>query len=128
MFAEGRQRRIEQAGVAVYSSCVALGDRSAARAPPAPPRRCWSCCSPAVVVCVAAVVGYGVPRLRHGFEIPLLVLAAARSLGCDRLRGRDAGPRAAGVRFWRALALAALAAGGSAAYTPGDRRSRAAAR
>ena len=33
--------------------------------------------APAPAVCVAALVGYGVPRLRHAFEIPLLVLAAA---------------------------------------------------
>jgi ABC-type uncharacterized transport system permease subunit len=33
--------------------------------------------APAAAVCVAAVIGYGVPRLRFAFEIPLLVLAAA---------------------------------------------------
>ena len=33
--------------------------------------------SPAVVVIVSTAIGYGVPRLRHSFEIPLTVLAAA---------------------------------------------------
>ena len=42
--------------------------------------------APAVAVCVAAVLGYGVPRLRHAFEIPLLVLAAAGILRLDEAR------------------------------------------
>jgi hypothetical protein len=43
------------------------------------------------VVCVSAVVGYGVPRLRHSFEIPLLVLAA---VGLQALWARRPGARA----------------------------------
>jgi hypothetical protein len=46
--------------------------------------------APAVAVCVAALVGYGIPRLRHVFEIPLLVLAAAGlSALLDRRRARE---------------------------------------
>jgi 4-amino-4-deoxy-L-arabinose transferase-like glycosyltransferase len=76
MFAEGRQRRVEQAGVAVYFAFLVLGALGAV----ALHRRGVTLLvllAPAVAVCVAAVLGYGVPRLRHAFEIPLLVLAAA---------------------------------------------------
>ena len=41
--------------------------------------------APAVAVAVAAVLGYGVPRLRHAFEPAVLVLAA---VGVDALRRR----------------------------------------
>jgi hypothetical protein len=37
-------------------------------------------------VSVSAVLGYGVPRLRHAFEIPLLVLAAAGILALVEAR------------------------------------------
>jgi 4-amino-4-deoxy-L-arabinose transferase-like glycosyltransferase len=76
MFAEGRQRRVEQAGVAVYFAFLVLGALGAVTLH----RRGVTLLvllAPAVAVCVAAVLGYGIPRLRHGFEIPLLVLAAA---------------------------------------------------
>jgi 4-amino-4-deoxy-L-arabinose transferase-like glycosyltransferase len=76
MFAEGRQRRVEQAGVAVYFAFLVLGALGAV----ALHRRGVTLLvllAPAVAVCIAAVLGYGIPRLRHGFEIPLLVLAAA---------------------------------------------------
>jgi 4-amino-4-deoxy-L-arabinose transferase-like glycosyltransferase len=76
MFAEGRQRRVEQAGVAVYFAFLVLGAVGAV----ALHRRGVTLLvllAPAVAVCIAAVLGYGIPRLRHGFEIPLLVLAAA---------------------------------------------------
>ena len=76
MFAEGRQRRVEQAGVAVYFAFLVLGGLGAV----ALHRRGVTLLvllAPAVAVCIAAVLGYGIPRLRHGFEIPLLVLAAA---------------------------------------------------
>jgi 4-amino-4-deoxy-L-arabinose transferase-like glycosyltransferase len=76
MFAEGRQRRVEQAGVIVYFAFLVLGAVGAV----ALHRRGETLLvllAPAVAVSVAAVLGYGVPRLRHAFEIPLLVLAAA---------------------------------------------------
>lgn len=77
MFAEGRQRRVEQAGVVVYGllALLALGGVGAL----------WRAgrrdallvlLAPAVAVSVSAVIGYGVPRLRHAFEMPMLVLAA----------------------------------------------------
>lgn len=77
MFAEGRQRRVEQAGVIAYGllTLLALGGvvalwRSGRR------DALLVLLAPAVVVSVSAVVGYGVPRLRHAFEMGMLVLAA----------------------------------------------------
>ncbi|MGZ4278409.1 MAG: ArnT family glycosyltransferase [Solirubrobacteraceae bacterium] len=77
MFAEGRQRRVEQAGVVAYAllALLALGGVAAlwrARRRDA----LLVLLAPAVAVSVSAVIGYGVPRLRHTFEMPMLVLAA----------------------------------------------------
>ncbi|MGZ6671150.1 MAG: ArnT family glycosyltransferase [Solirubrobacteraceae bacterium] len=77
MFAEGRQRRVEQAGVVAYTllALLALGGVAAlwrARRRDA----LLVLLAPAVAVSVSAVIGYGVPRLRHTFEMPMLVLAA----------------------------------------------------
>jgi 4-amino-4-deoxy-L-arabinose transferase-like glycosyltransferase len=85
MFAEGRHRRVEQAGVAVYFVLLALGAVGAV----ALRRRgvpLLVLLAPAVAVSVSAVLGYGVPRLRHAFEIPLLVLAAAGILALVEAR------------------------------------------
>jgi 4-amino-4-deoxy-L-arabinose transferase-like glycosyltransferase len=85
MFAEGRQRRVEQAGVAVYFAFLVLGAVGAV----ALRRRgvpLLVLLAPAVAVCVSAVLCYGVPRLRHAFEIPLLVLAAAGILALVEAR------------------------------------------
>ena len=85
MFAEGRQRRVEQAGVAVYVVFLVLGAVGAV----ALHRRgvpLLVLLAPAVAVSVSAVLGYGVPRLRHAFEIPLLVLAAAGILALVEAR------------------------------------------
>jgi 4-amino-4-deoxy-L-arabinose transferase-like glycosyltransferase len=76
MFAEGRERRVTQAGVVVYFALCALAIAGAV-ALRRRGRPLLVLLAPAVAVCVAALVGYGVPRLRHGFEIPLMVLAAA---------------------------------------------------
>jgi hypothetical protein len=85
MFAEGRQRRVEQAGVAVYFVFLVLGAVGAVAL-----RRhgvpLLVLLAPAVAVSVSAVLGYGVPRLRHAFEIPLLVLAAAGILALVEAR------------------------------------------
>jgi 4-amino-4-deoxy-L-arabinose transferase-like glycosyltransferase len=82
MFAEGRQRRVEQAGVVAYGllALLALGGvavlwRTRRR------DALLVLLAPAVVVSVSAVVGYGVPRLRHAFEPPMLVLAAVALAG-----------------------------------------------
>ena len=83
MYAEGRQRRVEQAGVAVYYLLLLLAAAGAL----ALRRRGETLLillAPAVVVCLSAVLGYGVPRLRHSFELPLLVLAGAGVLECHR--------------------------------------------
>jgi 4-amino-4-deoxy-L-arabinose transferase-like glycosyltransferase len=92
-FAEGRERRTTQAGVAMYYVlCVlAAGGVVVLRR-----RRGWSVLvllAPAVAVCVAALVGYGVPRLRFAFELPLLVLAASGVVAAWDAR-RRAWPRA----------------------------------
>ena len=53
--------------------------------------RLWVLLAPAVAVCVAAVLGYGVPRLRHAFEPALLVLATVGLLAAwDGWRARRA--------------------------------------
>ncbi|MEP6954602.1 MAG: glycosyltransferase family 39 protein [Solirubrobacteraceae bacterium] len=82
MFAEGRQRRVEQAGVVVYGllALLALGGvavlwRTRRR------DALLVLLAPAVVVSVSAVIGYGVPRLRHAFEMGMLVLAAVALAG-----------------------------------------------
>jgi 4-amino-4-deoxy-L-arabinose transferase-like glycosyltransferase len=72
-FAEGRQKRVEQAGIAMYYLLLPLAligflsirDRWTR----------WILGSPFVVVSLTAITGYGVPRLRHAAEIPLVVLA-----------------------------------------------------
>jgi 4-amino-4-deoxy-L-arabinose transferase-like glycosyltransferase len=72
-FAEGRQKRVEQAGIVMYFlllplavyGFLALRDRWTR----------WILASPFVVVSITAITGYGVPRLRHAAEIPLVVLA-----------------------------------------------------
>lgn len=93
MYAEGRHRRTQQLGIAVYFGLLALGGWGA-----------WQLrrrrvalvvlLAPGLLVCVTAVAGYGVTRLRHPFEIALLVLAAAGAQAIqDRLgaaRGRSA--------------------------------------
>ena len=75
-FAEGRHKRIQEVAVAIWFllvpfavwGAVALRRRGQPLA---------ILLAPAVAVCVGAVLGYGVPRLRHAFEVPLLVLVAA---------------------------------------------------
>jgi len=84
MFAEGRQRRVEQAGVAAWFALAAaavLGAVTLRRRG----QTLLVLLAPAVAVAVAAVLGYGVPRLRHAFEPAVLVLAA---VGVDALRRR----------------------------------------
>ena len=79
MFAEGRQRRVVQAGVAVYFGLMvlaAVGLRALWRRP-RPPGTLPVLLVPAGVVCLSAITGYGVPRLRHLFEPGLVLLAAA---------------------------------------------------
>jgi 4-amino-4-deoxy-L-arabinose transferase-like glycosyltransferase len=78
-FAEGRERRVTQAGVVVYFALVALGIGGAA-ALRRRGRPLLVLLAPAAAVCVAALIGYGVPRLRFAFELPLLVLAAAGAI------------------------------------------------
>ncbi len=92
MFDEGRQQRVSQAGVGVLLPPRARSRVAGALALRRRGRPLLVLLAPAVAVCVAALVGYGVPRLRHGFEIPLMVLAAAADRGgvangCASARG-----------------------------------------
>jgi hypothetical protein len=49
--------------------------------------------APAVVVVISTAIGYGVPRLRYSFEIPLTVLAAAGLVSIqERLAARRRAP------------------------------------
>lgn len=75
-FAEGRELRVTRAGLAVYYVLAVLAV-AGALALRRRGRPLLVLLAPGLTVCVAAVLGYGVPRLRHGFEIPLMVLAAA---------------------------------------------------
>src|SRR3954468_13281189 len=95
-FAEGRQRRVEQAGIAMYFlllplavfGFLALTDRWTR----------WILGSPFVIVSLTAITGYGVPRLRHAAEIPLVVLAGvAVPILWARLAERRNRRRAPGV-------------------------------
>lgn len=76
MFAEGRELRVTRVGLVVYFLLCALAI-GGALALHRRGRPLLILLAPALAVCIAALVGYGVPRLRHGFEIPLMVLAAA---------------------------------------------------
>ena len=72
-FAEGRQRRVEQAGIAMYFLLLPLALVGFLGIKERWTR--WILASPFIVVSVTAITGYGVPRLRHAAEIPLVVLA-----------------------------------------------------
>lgn len=88
LFAEGRHVRMAQAGVATFfllvplaiAGAVALGRRPALLV----------LLVPFVMVTLAAVTGYGAPRLRHSAEIPLVVLAG---IGIASLLERGAARR-----------------------------------
>jgi 4-amino-4-deoxy-L-arabinose transferase-like glycosyltransferase len=72
-FAEGRQKRVEQAGVAMYYLLLPLALVGFLVIKGRWTR--WILASPFVVVSITVITGYGVPRLRHAAEIPLVVLA-----------------------------------------------------
>jgi 4-amino-4-deoxy-L-arabinose transferase-like glycosyltransferase len=72
-FAEGRQRRVEQAGIAMYFLLLPLALYGFLALADGWTR--WILGSAFVLVSVTAVGGYGIPRLRHAAEIPLVVLA-----------------------------------------------------
>jgi 4-amino-4-deoxy-L-arabinose transferase-like glycosyltransferase len=80
VFAEGRLVGVEEAGVAAFYVLSLLGLVGA--------RALWRgrrgvlgvLLSPALLVSLSALAGYGIPRLRHTFEIALVVLAAVGAL------------------------------------------------
>lgn len=95
-FAEGRQKRVEQAGIVMYFLLLPLAvfgflglrDRWTR----------WILAAPFVVVSITAITGYGVPRLRHAAEIPLVVLAGVAIPNLQaRLSERRERRRAPGV-------------------------------
>lgn len=90
-FAEGRHRRIEQAGVAMYYLLLPLAVAGLILVRRRLVR--WALASPFVVVAITAVTGYGVPRLRHAAEIPLVALAGvALAAALEHRRARRAAP------------------------------------
>lgn len=76
-FAEGRLVGVEEAGVLVYYVLIGLAIPGLYALRRRRDSVLLVLLAPAVVVSVSAVLGYGIPRLRHAFEISLLVLAAA---------------------------------------------------
>lgn len=72
---EGRDRRVEYVGVAVYYVALALAVAGAVllrrRREPI-----WILVAPAVLVTLASIVGYGITRFRLAAEVPILVLAS----------------------------------------------------
>ena len=83
LFAEGRHVRIAQAGVAAFFLLVPaalFGARAVGRRPAR-----FVLLVPFAMVALAAVAGYGAPRLRHAAEIPLVALAG---IGAARLAER----------------------------------------
>jgi hypothetical protein len=76
-FAEGRLVGVEEAGVLVYYVLMLLAIPGLYALRRQRDAALLVLLAPAVVVSVSAVLGYGIPRLRHSFEISLLVLAAA---------------------------------------------------
>jgi hypothetical protein len=94
LFAEGRQRRVEQAGIAMYFVLLPLALFGLLLLRSGWVR--WILACPFVVVSITAVTGYGVPRLRHAAEIPLVVLAGvAISHLLARVAARRARPTTA---------------------------------
>lgn len=98
--AEGRARWAEKLGVAAYFLLLpfaiagfALMRRRRAAAGAA----FWILLSPALLATLSSIIGYGLPRFRHAFEIALVVAAAVAIVAVlDRVRERRAA--AAGAR------------------------------
>ena len=89
-FAEGRSLNAERAGIVVYYGLMLLAIWGVVvlrrRREPL-----WILLMPAVMVTIVSLGWYGVPRFRHAFEIPLVVLASVALV--------DLVPRLAGA--WR---------------------------
>ena len=89
-FAEGRSLNAERAGIVVYYGLMLLAIWGVVvlrrRREPL-----WILLMPAVMVTIVSLGWYGVPRFRHAFEIPLVVLASLALV--------DLVPRLAGA--WR---------------------------
>lgn len=92
-FAEGRQHRVEQAGVAMYWLLLPLALMGLLSIRTRFVH--WILIAPFVMVSITAVTGYGVPRLRHAAEIPLVALAG---VGLNAVLDRRAARRAARPR------------------------------
>lgn len=77
LFAEGRHIRVQQAAIAAYFVLAAFAIAGGAALWRRRRVEVLVLLTAVVVVSVTAVTGYGVSRLRHAAEIPLVVLAAA---------------------------------------------------
>jgi 4-amino-4-deoxy-L-arabinose transferase-like glycosyltransferase len=88
-FAEGRLRGVEEAGVLVYYGLMLLAIPGLLAMRRRGDSVLLVLLVPALVVCLSTAIGYGVPRLRHTFEISLVVLAAAGVIAVqERLAAR----------------------------------------
>ncbi|HEY3728099.1 MAG TPA: glycosyltransferase family 39 protein [Solirubrobacteraceae bacterium] len=79
-FAEGQQIGVAEAGVVVFWVFALVGIAGVVALWRRRRSALLVLLAPAVVVCVATVIGYGVPRLRDSFDVALPVLVAAGAL------------------------------------------------
>jgi 4-amino-4-deoxy-L-arabinose transferase-like glycosyltransferase len=94
-FAEGEQIGVAEAGVVVFWAFALVGIAGVVALWRRRRSALMVLLAPAMVVCVATVIGYGVPRLRDCFDVALPVLVAAGALAAQerllahrRTRGR----------------------------------------
>lgn len=90
LFAEGRHVRMQQAATATYYVLVLLALAGVAALWRTRRAEVLVLLSAVAVVCATAVTGYGITRLRHAVEVPLVVLAAVGVLALWDRRRRPA--------------------------------------
>jgi hypothetical protein len=94
MFAEGRNHKVEGAGIGLYWLLLPLAVWGAVlvrrRGGPL-----FVLAAPVVTVLIAAVAGYGVTRLRHAADLVILLLAAVALAALSERRRAPAPPAAA---------------------------------
>jgi hypothetical protein len=91
LFAEARQIRIEQAGIATYYVLLALAIGGAVVLRRRRPDGFLVLLAPVALVVLAAAAGYGITKVRHAAEIPIVLLASVALLElADRWTARRA--------------------------------------